>query len=441
MHRAIITITGTHKKNLLEAVNKPGVMAALEELQSDGYKKGSWALVPAYDPVEVLVPAKGTKRNTKNPKMVPKTYKNKCLLFLRGDDVKDEEELVTIIIGKNRKEEVTCQKADRCGYIIYKDTKEVLFYTNDLATDVPNGEETFLIAKNGVATQEMIECVRGLCTLKRWTDASYAGRTKFQAPAIVVAYNMFMNAVDVMDQYREANITKRKDKRVSLGLFFFLMDLCVHNAFAIYTKLRETNPDLPILQFPEFKRKICVSMVTPQMNRRDKEAMEVKLRRERKIASAEKAKKRLNELRVSVGVAPSNLPEASVEHRLARTSFGKTYGSKKPQHERINCIACKMAVDMGEIGSQGAKSELLTSWCCLMCKSGFHPECFVMWHNAYSTSTEMVDLKLAARLKLTEEAGLGSKRRISQHIPDGDDVDDCDSIPCLRLYKKAKQDK
>lgn len=123
MHYVTPFTTGTHKKNLLEAVNKPGVMAALEELKSDEYPKGSWALVPAYDPVEVLVPAKETKRSAKKPKMVPQKYKNKNQLMLRGKDIDDKKEIVTVHIGTTKKteEDVSCQKAKKAGYIIYKD--------------------------------------------------------------------------------------------------------------------------------------------------------------------------------------------------------------------------------------------------------------------------------------------------------------------------------
>lgn len=91
--------------------------------------------------------------------------------------------------------------------------------------------------------------------MRRWTDDSYAGRTKFQAPALVVTYNMFMNGVDVMDQYR-----------APVGLFFFLMDLCIHNSFAVDTKLCESNPDLPDHKFSEYKRRVCVTLVTPRMD-------------------------------------------------------------------------------------------------------------------------------------------------------------------------------
>lgn len=44
--------------------------------------------------------------------------------------------MVTIGEGKSR-EKVPCVISPQAGYIVYKDKKPVIFYTNDLKTDVP----------------------------------------------------------------------------------------------------------------------------------------------------------------------------------------------------------------------------------------------------------------------------------------------------------------
>lgn len=101
----------------------------------------------------------------------------------------------------------------------------------------------------------------------RWTEESVAGKTYFNVPAIIVAYNIFMNAVDVMDQLRANNMTRRREKRLSMSMFGFVVDLAVHNAFAVQQQLiklhnaRATNKDnmkvLPMPTYGDFKRNLC----------------------------------------------------------------------------------------------------------------------------------------------------------------------------------------
>ena len=83
--------------------------------------------------------------------------------------------------------------AENAGYIVWKDKKIVIFYTNDLASSpsVPilDGSEP-----------EARSAVHGLAILSRWTGKEIFHRTLFSVPSPIVAYNMFMNSVDRMDQ-------------------------------------------------------------------------------------------------------------------------------------------------------------------------------------------------------------------------------------------------
>jgi hypothetical protein len=51
--------------------------------------------------------------------------------------------------------------------------------------------------------QDCVDCVHGLVPLPHWTDDSVMNQEMFLAPAPVMAYNMFMNSVDCMDQRRQ----------------------------------------------------------------------------------------------------------------------------------------------------------------------------------------------------------------------------------------------
>jgi hypothetical protein len=61
--------------------------------------------------------------------------------------------------------------------------------------------------------EEAILFVRGLGILHHWTGDENMHQTPFEVPATFVAYNLFMNSVDRMDQKRQQilqEIRKRK---------------------------------------------------------------------------------------------------------------------------------------------------------------------------------------------------------------------------------------
>lgn len=138
-------------------------------------------------------------------------------------------------------------KSPNCGYILWKDSKLVMFYTNDLA-HTPSED----ILHD--TSEEAIRCVNGLGPLHRWTVTEMLNRTVFHVPAPIVAYNMFMNSVDIMDQIRSTNPTRRNEKRLSMTMFTLVFDLAVHNAFALYLWIREVeNETEQEMSYREFK--------------------------------------------------------------------------------------------------------------------------------------------------------------------------------------------
>ena len=67
-----------------------------------------------------------------------------------------------IYLGKGKGQKKRSVKSKNCGYIIWKDSHAVIFYTNDLSqmpkNNVVNGSE-----------QHARDCVCGLSNLRRWT--------------------------------------------------------------------------------------------------------------------------------------------------------------------------------------------------------------------------------------------------------------------------------
>lgn len=357
-----IRMIGTVKYNNIEPCNKVAVKAAIELLNEA--PRGSWCLVPAYDPVEVF---------EKNPKKRMKR-KNKTLIFRRVG-ITNDTQTTDICIGSGSSVEVVkCVVATRAGYVLFKDNKTVAIYSNDLAADVPIG--VWFVKPGDRPSAEIINIVRGLSYVKRWMPEDKSLRkTRLHVPSIVVAYNKFMNAVDVMDQYRGYCATKRKDSRISTALFGFVVDACVHNAYAVYKQLIKTAKsnqwlmECPSeLKFQEFKRQICEQLVSPAQEER----------RRQKRASLD-----------------NSLPKTSESrHTLWPTVMGT---AKVKRNMRIQCFLC---ATVGVSGDTRCKSI------CRECNKGFHQECFNVWHNQDCVKEKRPDV-----YEVVQEAKQASQER------------------------------
>ena len=81
----------------------------------------------------------------------------------------------------------------KAGYIIYVDSKLCILYTIDIH-HMPS--KSILDRTEKVA----FLCVQGLEPLHRWTGTEILGCSFTYALASIVASNMFMGSVDMMDQ-------------------------------------------------------------------------------------------------------------------------------------------------------------------------------------------------------------------------------------------------
>jgi hypothetical protein len=116
----------------------------------------------------------------------------------------------------------------------------VLFYSNDLCE---NPEEPILLGTD----ERAIRCVGGLAKISRWTGTENLHRTDFFVAAPIVAYNMFMNGVDRMDQYRATLAAQRREKRVHKTMFTFILDLSITQAYAVYQKMSSKRASCHVL--------------------------------------------------------------------------------------------------------------------------------------------------------------------------------------------------
>jgi hypothetical protein len=83
-------------------------------------------------------------------------------------------------------------------------------------------------------------------------------QTTFMVPVFIVAYNMYMNSVDKMDQKRTMNPTKRKEQRLHMSLFTYFLDMAALQTYAEFQSIRP----LESISFAEFKQSLCEELAT-----------------------------------------------------------------------------------------------------------------------------------------------------------------------------------
>jgi hypothetical protein len=374
-----VRITGTCRTNLVNKVNLVGVKKAIAALESE--PRGSWALVRAYDDEEneeFTEPAsKKRKRQSGASKKSSKSQKtrDKGSRKKQRDDDEDDD------IGDETEEERSVRTCDKepnnpvpnAGYIIFKDRKTVVFYSNDLASTPP---EWFCLGKD---REDCIACVHGLAPLPRWTDDSVMNRCVFQVPAVVVAYNLFMNAVDRMDQRRPSNPCMRKERRLSQSIFSAILDFACNNGYAIGCTVSSSYKDK--VSFREYKRRVAEQLTKPFRRAR--------LRR----ASAERPRQENN---LHQHILTENIPRS------------ETYNTPRSR----DCFLCQI---LG-IEKTGAPKKS-TVFGCFECGLHYHLTCFNRRHH-----TDFNSPSFNAVMSLALQTEKAKKKRASADITNPRDI-------------------
>jgi len=202
------------------------------------------------------------------------------------------------------------------GFIVWKDKKDVIFLSSDLRktpdSDVQKGD-----------TSDALFCVRGVVEVQRWLGDESFHRTNIKVPSVVAIYNNYMGAVDRMDQVRAMNPTKRAEKRVSVSIYTWFLDLCINNAYAMRSELRNRNENIPGISFREFKWNIVKNLV---------------------------------------GGGEGNMEEAVAEQQNDHVVLDSN-------GHKLRCLLCS---------ARGMEKRVLQG--CLKCQRGFHSNCFTMFH-------------------------------------------------------------
>jgi len=234
------------------------------------------------------------------------------------------------------------------GYIVFKDAKVVIFYTNDL-----NGTPSNPILED--SDEEASKHCRGLCKLYRWTRMEVLKRSSFLVPSPIIAYNQYMNGVDRMDQLRSTNITSRREKRLYMTMFTMVLDLAIHQAYSIYISSVPNETRRKHNSLTTFKQQVALSLLLPEMNK-SQSAVSIFENPVQILPSEGPTSRGINE----------TLGGISKIHMLLRNKGTKKNNSSAQDDP---CYLCKL---------RGFISK--TIYGCPLCKVGFHVECFTAFH-------------------------------------------------------------
>ena len=176
-----VRIIGTVKFTNVDGTNRPHLRKAIEDMKDA--ERGTWQLLRVYNKHQDLL--KLRKEHLSKMNKLPKNARTK-FLPPKGET------------------------AENAGYLVWKDSKVVVFYCNCLKTtptkEVSNHDDL-----------HAIHVVHDLGIIQRWTGGENMHRTNIRTPAVIIAYNNFMNSVDRLDHLRSSNPTRRREKRLCMS--------------------------------------------------------------------------------------------------------------------------------------------------------------------------------------------------------------------------------
>jgi hypothetical protein len=271
------------------------------------------------------------------------------------------------------------QVQEKAGFICFKDRGSVVFYCNDLAYTPPSDV-------NYADDPVTIDCVRGLAPLPRWTGTEIIRRSVIMVPAPIVAYINFMNAVDKVDQVRSSTALLRRERRVSMSLFSWVLDAAIINTFAVVQIL---DPDTTNLKnIHDLKLQLIQALVKPWVDLKPvPSAVD--------LAMPPTATTSQRNLLASVGVLDS-------EHVLLELVGGK----------RARCHLCYLLYNTERKVTDG----------CHGCKKAFHVNCFALFHyaggfNGNAPRSVTSNPCLAGILKVLQNIGTDGQRKYRRERP------------------------
>jgi len=246
------------------------------------------------------------------------------------------------------------------GFVIWKDKKDVTFFTNDLT-----GTPSALLLSGESAEAKRL--VRGMLPVRRWVGDENLSRSTVNVPSIVAAYNSFMNSVDRMDQLRASSPTRRRESRVYMSLLSWIMDISINNGLALYNELRRSDSSLTPLTMEKFKLSIIEGFV----------------------------------LR---GHSSTQIPQQIVIDITSNDVPTHLHYLLKSTGARPRCFVC-MALG----------NDVKVLQYCSQCQRGFHTNCFAVYHHRESFNSRSDIVRALGKVDDYERKR--ARKTVSSNIP------------------------
>jgi hypothetical protein len=314
-------VTGTMKLNYMIKEDKVRVKEIVDAMNKDA-NRGDWVLLQVYE--------------------------------------RDKDNVVRVATG--------------CGYICIKDTRVVVMYSNDLAT-TPRDEV------NLGTDEDTIACVRGVTTIYRWTGDNIMKKTPVSVPVLFAAYNLYMNGVDRVDQYRATAPVKRRERRVNAIIYSYIIDCAIHNAYAFSRVLGGEKRS-----YYQFKIDLALTLMSAKSINEYEHCIRGTGDDDAAVAYVD----------VPINLIRAN--DAVDQFRMARGTFADMQspiisgaGADNPTHvlvettgkQYVYCFVCHFMNNNQRAGR--------TCTTCTGCRKGFHTNCFALFHSSVvSTSNPVV---------------------------------------------------
>ena len=85
----------------------------------------------------------------------------------------------------------------------------------------------------------------------------------YYVPDPLVAYNLFIDSVDLKDQRLRLNNIVRKEQQISTTIYTYTVDHSIDNAYALYLWFMDKRGKDKFLSCLEFRRDVTVSLTKP----------------------------------------------------------------------------------------------------------------------------------------------------------------------------------
>lgn len=183
------------------------------------------------------------------------------------------------------------------------------------------------------------------------------------APAIVVAYNKYMNSVDRFDQLRSTLKGVRKEQRLTSSIFSFIVDAAIQNSFSISKLIKGSNETRSL---SDYKLDIALEMMQAGGTRMVNEDAEVV------ITGTREARSTVNAVTVMDEYAGASDATKKVLAGIGCNSCSTHQLVDLKPDKSGRCFMCAL------VNGQNASKSI---YGCTGCMKPFHVSCFSIYHS------------------------------------------------------------